>query len=86
MAAGHWNKDVTCRMCLWWRCDIPEQDKFGFCHRYPPTTTGVTGDRGGITAWPNTSEVDWCGEFVERAEPLPERTSCSGLRLGTGEG
>lgn len=83
-----WNG--LCRGCRWWQCDIPEQYKFGFCHRLPPTTTKhVTvkgarfGNDGGEVsiidtnnpAWPNTSEDDWCGEWAGRDTPLPERNS-----------
>lgn len=84
-----WNG--LCRGCRWWQCDIPEQYKFGFCHRLPPTTTKhvtVKGARFGNDgcsevsiidtnnpAWPNTSEDDWCGEWAGRDTPLPERNS-----------
>lgn len=81
--------DNQCRGCRFWQCEIPEQYTYGFCHRMPPQTTkhiqikgAKFGNDGGevlITdtnnpAWPNTREDDWCGEWVQRTEPLPERT------------
>ena len=50
-------------------CKYFEQcNKFlGWCRRNPPTIL-LTEDRFGDGVWPNVSQEDWCGEFVEEPE------------------
>lgn len=65
----------SCRSCKFWRIAEP-QYTYGMCHRMPPTPDfnftmkpSRYGDGGEVTfsrradpIWPNTSEIDWCGE------------------------
>ena len=53
--------DNKCKDCKWWSI-INRQ-----CRRYAPVldTTGYVLERyGQPTGWPETSDTDWCGDFV----------------------
>ncbi len=72
-----------CPDCCWWEPDgMHEQPDdcgitfpVGFCHRYPPHSTGsLLQENGKEEDWPLTAEEDWCGEFTRAsAEVLAER-------------
>ncbi len=71
-----------CPDCCWWEPDgMHEQPNdegelpVGFCHRYPPHSTGsLLQEDGQDEDWPLTTLEDWCGEFTRAsAEVLAER-------------
>lgn len=58
-----------CKNCEWWvtRTPMLEVDKhWGQCRKKSPSVGG-TSERV-YTAWPDTRENDFCGEFEEKAE------------------
>jgi len=50
----------TCKDCVWWVEDE------GLCHAHPPTLVWDTGIDDQWTLFPETHEMDWCGEFKAR--------------------
>ena len=49
-----------CFNCKFWRFT---NDKFGECHRFPPST----GQRFS-SKWPEVSAIEWCGEH-QKTQP-----------------
>lgn len=55
-------KEKKCENCKWWE-NIPDNDeegqlREGTCRVHAPVI--------GNFKWPETDELDWCGEFKER--------------------
>jgi hypothetical protein len=55
-----------CGSCRFWRSlgQIPQLEtgeQFGECRKHPPQIVMAAGVRE--SAYPNTSELDWCGEW-----------------------
>lgn len=60
-----------CANCEYW-CQFTKKPNEGECRKYPPEVMPsysfavFVGDTDAGTHWPITSQVEWCGEFVNK--------------------
>lgn len=54
--------EVKCANCKYWKPEYQHDYTEGICRRMPPTAH----IRKDCTAWPETTGLDWCGEFVAK--------------------
>ena len=71
----------NCKTCKFWLIERPEYT-FGFCRRFPPhperyVSAKPSQWKEGIEVtiqdfsrpiWPQTNEMDWCGEHAKEVE------------------
>jgi hypothetical protein len=57
-------RSQRCETCFFWERDY-DGAVAGACRRRPPVVVIITKDDGDhdVTAWPDTREKDWCGEW-----------------------
>ena len=65
--------DATCGTCRYWLELANKMGTIGECRRYPPQALWT--DSGFRQAWPDVSNLDFCGEYqpmrVEDLEVTP---------------
>lgn len=49
---------------------VPRNDTGGNCRRHAPRPED---SRGGYSAWPETRDTDFCGEFVVHPDQAPSK-------------
>jgi len=59
-----WQRETMPRRCQYCRFWMGGNAEIGACHRNPPATQ-ISNERPGkpYNGWPETSRVDWCGDF-----------------------
>jgi len=70
--------------------EIPEGGDYtlvGVCRRRPPELGPVVRQSDGedwrtYGEWPRVMACDWCGEFEQRADPLPYTEACTAAVAG----
>ena len=53
---------MKCKSCKFWKALPGTNESRGQCRRLPPIAE-ENFIPAGISGWPITSKVDWCGEF-----------------------
>lgn len=73
----------TCENCIHAVVDLNNKELVYKCRRYPPTSFAIPQQSAMgvgiafITAFPQVSKNDRCGEHIAKLEPLIEKTSVS---------
>lgn len=54
---------AICKTCYFW---LHLEEDYGICRRNPPTVFEDTLHHDTYSAWPDTDEYSWCGEYMRK--------------------
>ena len=57
-----------CESCEWWDRNQAPAAYWGKCRKEPPRAVTEGPYAGTVPLWPETKQIDWCGEWSPRKE------------------